>query len=104
MKIQKIDDVNFNINMTNEGQNMNLKWRRGQLFISISSILVSDNDRWYEMPVNEMEYIQIVEDSPPKVKFGFKNYDVTFTSKNMDQLRALRHFLLPFINPGVSLT
>ena len=104
MKIQKIDDVNFNINMSVEGQDMNMKWRQGQLYISITSILLSDKDKWYEMPVREIESIQIVDDSVPKVKFAFKSYDVTLTSKNMDQLRALRHFLMPFIAPGINPT
>ena len=78
-------------------QDMNMKWRQGQLYISITSILLSDKDKWYEMPVREIESIHIEEDSVPKVRFAFKSYDVTLTSKNMDQLRALRHFLMPFI-------
>ncbi len=97
MKIRKIDDVNFNINLPVNGDGMKMKWRRGQLYISLSSLLISDDKQWYEMPVAELSDIELVDDAPPKVRFNFKNYQVTLTSKNMHQLRALQHFLMPFI-------
>ena len=98
MKAKRLEEVNFSINiLKDDNDQLNLTMKEGQLFLSVAGLLLGDENSWYELPVQELKDLSIVDEEPLKLKFDFENIEVTITGKNPQYLMALRHFLLPFI-------
>ena len=98
MKAHKVEEVRFGVNQQYEDMNIKLIWKEGGLYISISGIILNDGEKWYELPVGNLEDISIIEEDPITILFKSEALRVVITGKNAEKLSALRHFLLPYIH------
>jgi hypothetical protein len=100
MELYKIEDVNFSINhdLVSEGS-INLILKEGELYLSLKNIVLKDNKRWYDLPIKELENIEVICENPTRLKFQSPSVEVIVTGKYAERLLALRHFLMPYIHP-----
>lgn len=100
MELYKIEDVNFSINhdLVSEGS-INLILKEGELYLSLKNIVLKDKKRWYDLPIKEVENIEVICENPTKLKFQSQSVEVIVTGKYAERLLALRHFLMPYIHP-----
>lgn len=100
MELYKIEDVDFSINhgFVSEGS-INLILKEGELFLSLKNIVLKDNKRWYDLPIKELENIEVICENPTKLKFQSPSVEVIVSGKYAERLLALRHFLMPIIHP-----
>jgi hypothetical protein len=98
MKAQKYEDVQYIISQDGDGEpNLNLVWKDGSLFLSLSGLFISDGDTWYELPVKDLVNVNVINEEPLQLRFKIPALDVVVTGKRAERLLALRHFLLPYI-------
>ncbi len=98
MKAQKYEDVQYIISQDGDGEpNLNLVWKDGGLFISLSGLFISDGDTWYELPVKDLVNVNVINEEPLQLRFKIPALDVVVMGKRAERLLALRHFLLPYI-------
>lgn len=100
MELHKVEDVDFRINQgpLSDG-NINLILKEGELYLSLENVVLTDGKRWYDLPIKELENIQLISEDPVKLRFQLPSLDVIVTGKEAERLMALRHFLLPYIQP-----
>lgn len=100
MELCKIEDVDFSINhgLVFE-EDINLVWNEGGLYLSLRNIMLTDGKRWYDIPIKELENVQVISDNPIKLRFQLPSLEVIVTGKNAERLLALRYLLLPYIHP-----
>ncbi len=98
MKVKKVEDVDFSIRLLDGDVNVRLEWKEGQLYLALSGILVGSADKMYEIPLRDLEGIDILDESPLKIQFTLKDVIVTVSGRSPEQLHAIRHLLLPLVN------
>ena len=98
MKVKKIEDVNFSVQLLDGDVDVQLKWKDGQLYLALSGILIGSGDKLYEIPLKDLEGIEVVDEKPIKIRFTLKDVIVTVSGKNPEQLHAVRHLLLPLVS------
>ena len=100
MELYKIEDVDFSINqgLVSEGS-INLILIEGELFLSLKNIVFKDKKRWYDLPIKDIDNIEVVCENPTKLRFQSPSLEVIVTGKYAERLLALRHFLMPYIHP-----
>ena len=104
MKAHKIDDVEYSVNLiSNDRSQMNLIWKSGQLFLSITGMYLSHDRLWYELPLRDITGIRLLEgERGSTLEITIGNVNVTVSGKSSNYLKALRHLLLPYITSHVS--
>ncbi len=98
MEIKKLEDVAFSVNIADGDVEMKLQWRNGELYLAVSGIMLGVEDTFYEIPIKDVEKIEIVDEKPLKLRFTLKDAAVTVTGRSDNQLKAVRHLLLPFVS------
>ncbi len=98
MKVKKVEDVAFSVQLMDGEVNVELKWKEGQLYLALSGILIGAGDKLYEIPIKDLEGIEVIDESPLKIQFTLKDVIVTVSGKNPEQLHAIRHLLLPLVS------
>jgi hypothetical protein len=97
-EIIKYQDVAFRVVFQSFEPALSITEREGALFLAFSSILVSDKEHWYEVPLKEISSIDIEKGGlKPKMWFKFENGTLEVTGNDRASALALRHFLLPLI-------
>jgi hypothetical protein len=100
LKVHKIDTVDFTINQTSSAQSdFNLVWKEGDLYLSLTNIILSDGNKWYELPIKDLKSVHIIDEKPVKIQFRLPSVDIIVTGKYAVRLLALKHFLMPYITP-----
>jgi hypothetical protein len=100
MELHKIEDVDFSITQGfASDQNINLVWKEGELFLSMKNIMLTDGKRWYDLPIKELENVQVISENPTKLRFQLPSLEVIVTGKYAERLLALQHLLLPYLRP-----
>ncbi len=97
MKLKKVDDVNFSVKLLDGDVDVHLKWRDGQLYLALSGLVIGSGDRLYEIPIKDLNSIDVIEERPFQLRFSLKDVVVTVSGKSPEQLHAIRHLLLPLI-------
>ena len=98
MKARKLDDVEFSITPEHSGGvGIDVVWQRGQLFLSLRDVLLTDGEIWYELSVAELEKIAIISQEPLKLEFLLPSLRIIVGGESAQRLLTLRHFLLPYI-------
>ncbi|MDG6220982.1 MAG: hypothetical protein QCI38_05990 [Candidatus Thermoplasmatota archaeon] len=98
MKVKKLAEGDFDINLTpGDSSGMRLFHRDGLICLSISGVLLNDKSTWYELPIRDIRSINLDKNDEMKLTFVTDDFEVTIKSKSKSHMRALRHFLLPFI-------
>ena len=95
--MHKITDVDYNLSLTYDDSRLKLYWKEGEMFLSVSGILLNQQGKWYELPIKDLKKITIINEEPLKIEFSFESIDLVVTGHNKDLLKALRHSLMPFI-------
>lgn len=98
MKVKKVEDVDFTVRLLDGDVNVQLEWKEGQLYLALSGVLMGSGDSLYEIPIRDLEGIEVVEENPLKIQFTLKDVIVTVRGKSPEQLHAIRHLLLPLVN------
>ena len=99
MKVQKIDDVNFSVNLVyDEKTKLDLIWKSGEMYLSVGGLCLNQSDLWYELPLTEIKSLEIEEGDKPCLKIKIGSLTVVISGPNIYSLRGLRHLLLPYIN------
>ena len=100
MELHKIEDVDFSISQNGDmEEHINLVWKEGALYISMKNIVLTDGKKWYDLPIAELENVQVISENPTKLRFQLPSLEVIVSGKFAERLMALRHFLLPFLHP-----
>ena len=99
MRVQKVEKVDFAVNLVCSGQTkVNVVWKKGELFLSLSGIYLTDKELWYELPLKEIRYVELINDEvPTKLQIGLDSIDVMVSGADVNHLKALRHLILPYI-------
>ena len=94
IEAKKLADVDFNVDKGVD--QVRFVWKKGKLFISLSSIFLNSKNVWYEVPIDNIKDIEIGEDNKT-IHIIFDHGKLVLHSKNVEVLMALRHFLLPYL-------
>lgn len=97
MEVKKVETVTFSVNLLDDDVNVQLKWKKGELYLAISDILVGVDDTFYEIPIKDIKDIEIVDEKPLKLRLTLNDAIVTISGRSDEKLRAMRHLLLPFV-------
>ncbi len=92
-----MDDIKFAILHDVKDVKVNICLREGELYLSISDIYFRDGDKWYEIPLNKLEYINVLNRDPPELEFKIPSLKVKVEGEYAEKLLALRYLLLPYI-------
>jgi hypothetical protein len=100
MELHKVEDVDFRINQGPIADgNINLILKEGELYLSLENVVLTDGKKWYDLPISELENVQVISDDPIQLRFQLPSLEVIVSGKYAERLMALRHFLLPYIQP-----
>lgn len=97
MKVKKVDDVSFSVQLLDGDVDVQLKWKDGQLYLALSGLLLGSGDALYEIPIKDIDSIDVVDENPIRIRFSLKDLNVTLSGRSPEQLHAIRHLLLPLI-------
>lgn len=101
LKAKKIGRVEFVIDLDRKPEHFRFMWKKGKLYISVRGVVLNTDHEWFEIPVEDIASINIDEGGVLTIDFG--TGIIKITSKDVNSLRAFRHFLLPYIKRGVTL-
>ena len=96
MKAKKVSRIEFVIDLNKNPNTMRFLWKEGNLYLSIRGVLLSSDDEWYEVNVKKIKDITLDENGLLTIDFG--EGIIKIVSRNINSLRAFRHFLLPYVN------
>lgn len=103
MVLKKLQPVSFNVVFSSLDPMLSVMCKKGELYLSCTSVLVSDDERnennqWYEVPLKEISAIEVVEEQEElRLNFKFENGLLMVKGRDRETMLALRHFLLPLI-------
>ncbi|MEM3396186.1 MAG: hypothetical protein QW620_07335 [Thermoplasmata archaeon] len=97
VEAKKFADVEYRISQKIDHCKLDLLWKEGGLFLTLSEILLSHGEQYYVIPIKEIEHISILSEKPVKIVLEFGNIELVFTGEAGHKLSALRHLLLPYI-------
>lgn len=94
VELQKVETVTFQISQE-DGAGMSLIWKDGSLYLSISTLVLTDGKEWYSIPFRELRDIAMGDEGCITLKI--EGAEIKMKGKNAERLMALRHLLLPLI-------
>ena len=94
-EIRKVESVMFQISQS-EDMGIELLWKDGSLYLSISGLIITDGDRWYSIPFKELKKIESVDEGEITLKID--GASIRIKGKNAERLMALKHLILPLID------
>lgn len=97
MKAHIYEQVKFSINPDDSKMKINLVWKDGGLYLSMTGIYLTDGEVWYELPLTDLKTIEVESEDPLHISFKASSVNVTVSGDKAQRLLALRHFLLPYI-------
>ncbi len=92
-KLQKVGEITFRISDAGAENGLNLVWKGGALYISLSDMMMTDGDVWYEVPFRSLEDIGNPDEGV--ITLVAENVSITLKGAQAERLMALRHLLLP---------
>ncbi len=96
LEVKKVEDVSFEIGARYDGILWQMK--NGSIYISLSNLLLTDGNRWYDVPIKNLEKVAILQEDPLKIQLTLPNILIILTGGNADRLMALRHLLIPYLS------
>ncbi len=96
LKVKKVGKIEYVIDMDKKPDKIRFLWKKGRLYLSVNGIVVNNDDSWYEVPVEDIK--DILLDESGVLTIDFETGVIRITSKDINSLRAMRHFLLPHVH------
>ncbi len=100
MKAQKVDNVRFVIKQEHSDVHIDVKSKKGELYLSLSDLFFREGDRWYEIPIKKLQSINVVSKEPLEVEFMLPSITIRVEGEYAERILALRHLLLPYVEQG----
>ncbi len=97
MFVKLVDYISFTFNLSNSNSDFIVGSGKGKLYLADDSVLVSDGDRWYCLPIDKINDIERFDGENSGIEFKIPGMKVRVNGHNRGPLWALRHFLLPSI-------
>ena len=94
-KLQKVEEITFRVSDADAESGLNLVWKDGALYISLSDMMMTDGNVWYEVPFRSLEDIGNPDEGV--ITLIAENVSITLKGAQAERLMALRHLLLPLI-------
>ncbi len=95
VKIKEVGRVEYVIDMDRQPDKIKFMWKKGKMYLSMSDVIINSNNRWYELPVDAIDDVSIDENG--MLIIDFKNGSIKIVSKDINSLKVMRYFLLPYI-------
>ncbi len=95
MKVKKVGKIEYVIDMDKKPDKIRFLWKKGRLYLSVDGIVLNNDESWYEIPVDNIKDISL--DETGILTIDFESGIIRITSKDVNSLRAMRHFLLPHV-------
>jgi hypothetical protein len=92
-ELQKVGDISFRI--WDENMDMRFLWKDGELYLTLHTVMLTDGNAWYEIPIKDLRNIEVVDERT--VRFVVDKMNLSIKGKRAERLLALRHLLLPLI-------
>ena len=92
-ELQKVGDISFRIQ--DENMDMSFLWKDGELYLTLHTVMLTDGNIWYEIPIKDLKDIEVGDDS--SVRFVVDSMSLGIKGRSAERLLALRHLLLPLI-------
>ncbi len=92
-----IDHVQFLFKADKDTKGMKVRSGKGKLYLSEYGVLVSDNGRWYHVPIERIKDIHRLDGNRPGLEFEIPGMEIIVRGSRRYHLWALRHFLLPWV-------
>jgi|Deesub1362B_J571_1020462.scaffolds.fasta_scaffold08482_2 hypothetical protein len=96
IEAKKVANVEFTFDVDRKIRGIRFLWKKGKLYLSISSVFLNSDNIWYEIPVSEIEGLEM-DPEGRVLTLHFSDGHVHIHSKNVESLMAFRHFLLPYV-------
>lgn len=97
LEARKFAEGEYRITQKIDHCKVELAWREGGLYLTLSDILFSHGEQYYVIPIREIERISVLKEKPIRLLLEFGNIEIEFTGEAGHKLSALRHLLLPYI-------
>ncbi len=95
MKVKKVGKVEYVIDMDRRPDKIRFLWKKGHLYLSVDGVLLNSDNTWYEIPAEAIRDVRL--DESGLLILDFESGEIRIVSKDINSLRAMRHFLLPYI-------
>ncbi len=95
LKAKKVGKVEYVIDMDKRPDKIRFLWRKGRLYLSVGGVILNTDDTWYEVPAESIRDVRLDENG--LLVLDFETGEIKIVSKDINSLRAMRHFLLPYI-------
>lgn len=98
IRLKKVETIRFQISQK-DSAGMELLWKDGSLYLSLSKLLLNDGNIWYAIPFEELRDIEAEDDG--KITFKIEGAELRIRGDSAEKLMALRHLLLPLIESKI---
>ncbi len=95
MKAKEVGRVEYVIDMDSKPDKIKFMWKKGTMYLTIGDVILNSEHKWYELPADTIEDILI--DDAGVLTIHFKAGSLKVVSKDVNSLKVLRHFLLPYV-------
>ncbi len=92
--LKKVETIMFQISQE-DSAGMELLWKDGSLYLSLSKLMIDDGNIWYAIPFEELRDIEAGDDGG--ITFKIEGANLRIRGESAERLMALRHLLLPLI-------
>ncbi len=93
-ELQKVETVMFQISH-GDGVGVSLMWKDGSLYLSVSKIMITDGERWYAVPFEDLKDVSAGDEGYISLKID--GAEIKIRGESAERLMAFRHLLLPLI-------
>ena len=96
---KRLFPVDFSVNLRpDESSELQLKMKKGDLWLTLRSLVLGSEDLYYEIQTKDIEDIRFINHLQPRLEIAMAGgFVLTVRGSETGHLMALRHYLLPFV-------
>ncbi len=94
--MKEIGRVEFVVDMDTRADKIKFMWKKGTMYLAIGDVIINSEHKWYELPADTIDDLTI--DDAGVLTIEFKTGSLKVVSKDINSLKVLRHFLLPYVH------
>jgi len=96
VKVKEVGRVEYVIDMDRRPDKIKFLWKKGKMYLSMGNVIINSERKWYDIPVDSIEEVTL--DDAGELVIDFKTGSLKVVSKDINSLRVMRHFLLPYVH------